>query len=125
MKAHNRLNEISKIDRYRRYLDGKLVPEVNKKLHLDLKKNVTIDPYTVSYISMVDESGEVMDIKLKFTTNSRMNDGLCWATFVIAGRTVEVGSITGKLKYDLDIIEDSYYYFFEQVEASGKKLNGI
>lgn len=125
MKAHNRLNEIHKIAKYNRYIDKKLIPEVNKALHLDLKKSIGGDIYTIVYKSFRDESDEVLDITLKFTTNNRNNDGLFWATFIIAGRTVEVGSIIGDINYDLGIIEDSYYYFFEQVEAKGQKLTGI
>ena len=125
MKVHNKLIEIQKISRYSKYLDKKLIPEINKLLNLDLKPSLNGSIYDTSYSSMTDESGEVMDMRLKFTTNDKRNEGLCWVTFVIAGRTVEVGSITGDLKYDSDIIEDSYYYFFEEVEASGKKLTGV
>lgn len=125
MKVYNRLTEIHKISKYDRYIDKKLIPEVNKRLNLNLKYSISSDIYSMSYTSMRDESDEILDIRLKFTTNNKNNDGLFWATFIIAGRTVEVGSMTGDITYDVDIIEDSYYDFFEQVEAKGTKLTGV
>lgn len=125
MKVYNRLTEIHKISKYDRYIDKKLIPEVNKRLNLNLKYSISSDIYSMSYTSMRDESDEILDIRLKFTTNNKNNDGLFWATFIIAGRTVEVGSMIGDITYDVDIIEDSYYDFFEQVEAKGTKLTGV
>lgn len=125
MKVYNKLNEIHKISKYDRYIDKKLIPEVNKSLNLNLKPSISSDIYSTSYVSMRDESNEILDIRLKFTTNNKNNDGLFWATFIIAGRTVEIGSMIGDISYDVDIIEDSYYDFFEQVEAKGTKLTGI
>ena len=125
MKVYNRLTEIHKISKYDRYIDKKLIPEINKRLNLNLKYSISSDIYSMSYTSMRDESDEILDIRLKFTTNNKNNDGLFWATFIIAGRTVEVGSMIGDITYDVDIIEDSYYDFFEQVEAKGTKLTGV
>lgn len=127
MIAINRLLEINKIARYSKYLSQKLIPAVNERLNLQLKQDLYFakDPYILTYRTTLDASGDMMDIALTFTTNSSKNEGICWASFIIAGRKVEVGSLTGDLSYDVDIIEDSYYFFFDEMERRGIKPVGV
>lgn len=119
MKVINRLDEIAKINKYSKYISNKLVPEFNKETGLELISTWSTDPYTMKYVTIRDESNEMMHITLQFTTNRREMDGKFWATFHIMGQKEEAGNMTGNLKTDTDILLDTYYYFFEKLEANG------
>lgn len=125
MKVINRLLEIHRINKYYKYINNNLIPEVNKTLNLALKPALSADEYTIKYGTIRNEDNEFMDITLKFTTNHIDIDGIFWGTFIIAGRTTEIGSLTGDLKYDLDIIEDTYYDFYEYHEHKNIKLPSV
>ena len=120
MKIINRLDEIHVIRKFSKYLNNKLISAVNKELSLNLVLDYLNDDYTYTYRAMLDGDNSYTDVVLKFTTNRKgIDDGICWATFMIFGIKVEVGSLTGDLDYDLSIIEDSYYDYFEDAGNRG------
>lgn len=123
MKVLTKLNEIHKIYKYNKYINNNLIPLVNKNLNLNLQLvGLYGDEFTCKFKTIRNEDNDFVDISIKFTTNHIDIEGICWATLIIAGRTYEIGSITGELSYDYDIIEDSYYDFYEQAEEKGIKL---
>lgn len=121
MKAINRLNEIASMDKYSKYIQD-LIDKVNEALNISLQPKMAIDKYTYLYGTLVDPDGKYMTCSLKFTTNRIELKGICWATFIIAGRKYEIGELFGDLTTDCDIIEDSYYDFYEQAEMKNIKL---
>ena len=128
MKAINRIteiNKINKISKYSKYISGKLIPKVNETLNLNLKPTLSTDIYTVKYETLWNEDKDFLDITIKFTTNRVDLEGIFWGTFIIAGRSTEIGSLTGDLSYDIAIIEDTYYDFYEMLNYKGVKLPNI
>lgn len=124
MRVINRLNEIHAINKYAKYINNKLIPGLNKRLHLDFDPLISSDPYTSKFSSPMNEDGELFNITIVFTTNKKDLDGKFWGRFIIVGRTAEIGSLTGELDYDLDIIEDAYYTFYEEMVDKGVTLPG-
>lgn len=119
MKIFNRLNEIHLIKKYSKYLDNELIPAVSKSLSLEFTIDRFSDPYTYTYRTTFDVDNSYTDVVLEFTTNRKNIEGLFWGTFRIFGKKLEIGSITGELDYDLAIIEDTYYDYFEHEGNNG------
>lgn len=114
MKAINRLCELDKIKKYSSYINDELIPGVNERLKLNLKPSFTSDPYTYIYTTTRNEDDEFMSIMLKFTTNRKELEGKFFGTFIIKGLREPIGDLYGDLETDIGIIEDTYYWFYEQ-----------
>lgn len=121
MKAINRLDEITKLSKFDKYLD-QLVDKVSKEIHINYNKKYYTDNFTCIYSSMYDADGGLLMTNLRFTTNRSefgddedMEDEFKFACdLVIDGDKSNVGGMTGELEYDSAIIIDSYFDYIDQ-----------
>lgn len=123
MRAINRLNE-AKVTKYDKYISS-LIPAINERLNLNFTPMMFSDPYTYKFRSLTNSENEFLPVELELTNNRIDLDGILWGTFKIAGKRCEIGNLFGDLNDDLDIIEDSYYYHFEQAERKNEKIPAI
>lgn len=119
MRVINRLVEIAQIKKYSKYINDKLIPETNKLIGINLVPKMSADPYTYVFETFKDEMGESRYIVLRLTTNKKELEGICWGVFMISGKKSNIGEITGDLKWDLDIIEDSYFFLLDELGRKG------
>lgn len=121
MKAINRLNEIYKISKYTKYIDNELIPKFIESTGQGFQKRFFTDDYTYVYSSLKDPDGALFSTAIRFTTNiENMGDDEEFeddykfnCEVVLNGIKLNAGGMTMELDYDLEILLDTYYDYFE------------